>query len=293
MDNDLIFDVGLHHGDDAAYYLSKGFRVVGIEANPQLAERCRQRFAADVSSGRMKVICVGIGETPGEFPFWVHRTHDEWSSFFRNPTWREGEFEQIQVSCVPFRDLLETYGTPFYLKVDIEGADPTVIHALNEAHRPKYVSFEAGPDTVSMLCLLSTLSYDSFKCVNQTVHNAPAESLAYSNEDRRARIARSLRIWKWRATRQLGLDGTAFASLWRSMRRKAASESAGANTAPNREVGWQFAVGSSGPFGEDAPGEWQPLDSVLYNWLHRRFGHFNRGSLVAEAWYDFHARRPD
>ena len=54
MDDDLIFDVGLHHGDDAAYYLSKGFRVVGIEANPQLAERCGRKgeLELDFRNGR-------------------------------------------------------------------------------------------------------------------------------------------------------------------------------------------------------------------------------------------------
>ena len=35
--NNLIFDVGLHTGQDTAFYLKKGFRVIAIEANPLLA----------------------------------------------------------------------------------------------------------------------------------------------------------------------------------------------------------------------------------------------------------------
>ena len=40
MDPKLVYDVGVHRGDDTAYYLHKGFRVVGVEANPAMAATC-------------------------------------------------------------------------------------------------------------------------------------------------------------------------------------------------------------------------------------------------------------
>ena len=30
---DLIYDVGMHRGEDTAFYLRKGFRVVAVEAD--------------------------------------------------------------------------------------------------------------------------------------------------------------------------------------------------------------------------------------------------------------------
>ncbi len=39
---DLIFDFGLGEGDDTAYYLSKGFDVVGVDPNPKLIIRLRK-----------------------------------------------------------------------------------------------------------------------------------------------------------------------------------------------------------------------------------------------------------
>ena len=42
---DLIYDVGMHKGEDTDYYLQKGFRVVAFEANPDLVNLCRTRFA--------------------------------------------------------------------------------------------------------------------------------------------------------------------------------------------------------------------------------------------------------
>ena len=44
MIEDLIYDVGMHDGDDTAYYLDKGFQVVAVEANPVLVQSGRERF---------------------------------------------------------------------------------------------------------------------------------------------------------------------------------------------------------------------------------------------------------
>ena len=38
MTADLIYDVGMHNGADTAFYLAKGFRVVAVEANPELVQ---------------------------------------------------------------------------------------------------------------------------------------------------------------------------------------------------------------------------------------------------------------
>ncbi len=48
---DLVYDVGMHRGEDTAFYLAKGYRVVGFEANPELVEACQRRFAAEIGGG--------------------------------------------------------------------------------------------------------------------------------------------------------------------------------------------------------------------------------------------------
>jgi hypothetical protein len=35
----LVFDLGAHLGADTSYYLARGFRVLALEANPDLARR--------------------------------------------------------------------------------------------------------------------------------------------------------------------------------------------------------------------------------------------------------------
>src|SRR5882762_224233 len=53
---DLIYDVGLHRGEDAEFYLRKGFRVVAFEANPELAAFCHQRLKEFVAQGQLKIV---------------------------------------------------------------------------------------------------------------------------------------------------------------------------------------------------------------------------------------------
>ena len=65
---DLIYDVGMNNGDDTAYYLSLGFRVVAIDANPELVERAKARFANEIASQRLIILNVGIADQRGSFP---------------------------------------------------------------------------------------------------------------------------------------------------------------------------------------------------------------------------------
>ena len=48
---DLIYDLGMHVGQDTEFYLKKGFRVVAVEANPILAELGASRFQSEIDVG--------------------------------------------------------------------------------------------------------------------------------------------------------------------------------------------------------------------------------------------------
>ncbi len=43
--NDLIYGVGLFDGSDTAYYVHRGYTVVGIDANPVMIEKAKNKFA--------------------------------------------------------------------------------------------------------------------------------------------------------------------------------------------------------------------------------------------------------
>lgn len=163
---DLIFDLGFHAGQDTEFYLKKGFRVVAVEANPELVAAGRRRFRDALKKGRLTIVDMGVARNAAEMTFYVNGKNSAWSSFVREIGSRGGEFQTVKVRTTTLRELLDRYGTPHYLKIDVEGFDEIVVEALADVQkRPQFVSIENGyPRSVN---LFLSLGYDRFKYVNQ------------------------------------------------------------------------------------------------------------------------------
>lgn len=179
--DNLIIDVGMHDGEDTAFYLHKGFDVVAVEADPQMVEQCRARFASELEEGRLRIFPVAVAEQEGTLRLGV--TDDTgWNSASPEVIARnEGagaEYRFVDVPAVPFASILDEVGTPHFLKIDIEGADMLCVKALRdvpEDERPTYVSIESevtqaaatAENVFDELAWLWTLGYRRFKYVNQ------------------------------------------------------------------------------------------------------------------------------
>ena len=87
---DLVFDVGMHNGDDTAFYLYQGYRVVSVEADPTLAKSASIRFAEQIAAGRLTVCNAGIAESTGTATFWICDDKTEWNSFDERIAARNG-----------------------------------------------------------------------------------------------------------------------------------------------------------------------------------------------------------
>jgi FkbM family methyltransferase len=168
---DLIYDVGLHVGNDTAYYLSQGYRVVAIEANPVLVDQCRTRFAREMQNGLLRILGVGISEVSGIQPFYVNPRNLEWSAFEKEIGWRDGEGTIVEVPTMRLSDIFSHYGIPYYLKSDIETGDRHVLTAFEELPAqdlPLYTSIEAH--SLDYLARLYAMGYTQFKVVDQRAH---------------------------------------------------------------------------------------------------------------------------
>lgn len=146
-----IFDIGFHRGLDTAFYLRKGFRVVAVEANPQLYQAGVREFTDAISAGQLILLNIGVGDADGEAPFYINLDNDEWSSFDMGLGTREGtRFDVVNVPLISAQRLFATYGMPYYAKIDIEGYDALVVRALSQfIARPTYLSVEdSGIETL-------------------------------------------------------------------------------------------------------------------------------------------------
>src|SRR5580700_2685478 len=151
---DLVFDIGLNNGDDSAYYLHLGYRVVGVEANPLLAAQCTRRFENDIKQGRMTVVNVGVLKEPGVFTFHRNLLEDGWSSFEPEKGGKGGDWEELDISCVTTLQLIAEHGKPFFMKVDIEGSDLQALQSLTPPTAPSYVSLELHSDDPTVETLI-------------------------------------------------------------------------------------------------------------------------------------------
>jgi FkbM family methyltransferase len=270
---DLIIDVGLHTGEDTAFYLAKGFNVAAVEANPDLVSAAEARFAPEIERGRLRLFGVAIAERRATMPLAVADEATVWSSLSpefvaRNEQTSGTRYRYVDVPTVPFADILDEVGIPYYLKIDIEGFDMLCVKALHRFDaKPKFVSIESSATATQAssaavfdeLAELWTLGYRDFKYVNQRRHPERRSPRPPGEGDY--------------------VDAT-------------------------------FTMESSGPFGEETPGAWMPLARAL-GWAqllrlhHGVAGLGGRWSCSAPAlaytrlrkrlgiyagWYDLHAR---
>jgi FkbM family methyltransferase len=178
--HDLIFDVGMHRGEDSAYYLRKGFRVVAFEAHPGLVQAARERFAAEVADGRLEIVSGAIvGDGRESVTFYTHPRMSAWGTVAPSRASRNevmGRSVEVIVPAVDFARCLRTRGVPHYLKIDIEAADMLCLEALLDVdpeQRPRYVSIEAASaawsELVRQFDLLEELGYSRFAIVQQAL----------------------------------------------------------------------------------------------------------------------------
>jgi FkbM family methyltransferase len=170
IQDDLIFDLGLHKGYDAEYYLKKGFRVVGLEAAPDLAEICRQRLAD--YGDRMTVVNKALFDRPGEeVSFFTVPNKDDWGSLNRGVAEKGIETAvEITVRTIDLAWLFDTFGVPRYIKCDMEGGDLIFREQLlRENRRPRFVSVEMNDGHEGEI--LGACGYEVGQIVNQWMHH--------------------------------------------------------------------------------------------------------------------------
>ncbi len=180
MKRRLIYDVGLHLGEDTAYYLKKGFDVVAFEADPELISRCKKRFSKVISTGQLTIVEGAIVDKEQlkeqAVSFYQNKDLSVLNTVVQDQSIKFKELgsntEIIEVPTINFSECLKKYGIPYYLKIDIEGMDIVCLKALLDFEkRPAYLSMESEKIDFKKLTeefeLLEKLGYNSYQIINQ------------------------------------------------------------------------------------------------------------------------------
>jgi len=162
----VIYDFGSNNGDDIPYYLLKSDFVVAVEANPVLCNFIATRFNDQIIAGRLVVencvLCAHDEVEPVDF--FIHKI-DHVRSQFPRPD-NLDDFERVALKAKSVIEIIRKYGAPWYIKIDIEYYDQTILRELfvNNVF-PPYISSESH--SIEVFSLMVALGkYNAFKLVD-------------------------------------------------------------------------------------------------------------------------------
>lgn len=182
----IVLDLGMHNGDDTDFYLKKGFKVVAVEANPLLTQEARARFSDALAQDRLRIFNKAIAEVAGTIEFYIHPTKSDWSSCSKTMAESDGSRAQrISIESTTLEGIFAEVGTPYYMKVDIEGFDTAVASQLFYIkNKPRHVSFEISKANFGgIFAWLYVSGYSSFQFVNQMLNSERSLPLKQAEGD--------------------------------------------------------------------------------------------------------------
>jgi FkbM family methyltransferase len=271
----LIFDIGAHKGEDAAYYLSRGFEVLAVDADPQMIEVMKRAFPSPLAAGQIILLNAAVSDKDDIQSAFHLSNNSEWSSLRKAVSDRNSTYQKsIKVRTRTLPSLVAEYGLPYYCKLDIEGFDAVCLKTLSQLeHLPAFTSteteclseFENGTEKNSLETLnaLRDLGYEKFKLVDQRTLTVlePGTKFYCSNFlDQLTELGMRLKRKRQR-------------SLLKS------------------KLGYDFPRGSTGPFGDDLSSQWLSYELAKENILfHRREFFKTRWARNYSFWCDWHAK---
>lgn len=149
---DLVFDVGAHVGNRIAPLRALGARVVAVEPQPHCVALLERLYGDDPG---VRIVNAACGTDDGEATLHISRKHPTLSTLSRR--WTEAIDRHyaghdiawdrdITVRTTSLDALIDEYGKPAFVKIDVEGFEPDVLAGLS--HAVAAVSFEFLPASV-------------------------------------------------------------------------------------------------------------------------------------------------
>jgi len=175
----IVFDIGANVGDKSYIFAKLSNWVIILEPDQLNFEILSKRFA---SFKNIKIINAAVSHSNGKELFYVSEPGSpantlsaKWSKVLNDPSlnrWSKSmKFNQgYLVQTITLDSLIDSYGSPHYIKIDVEGYEEQVLLSLSK--KVPVLSFEANlpeftNETLSCIKLLHQLSNkSSFNIIN-------------------------------------------------------------------------------------------------------------------------------
>ncbi len=149
--NKLIFDIGANKGNKVKAFLKMGFKVIAVEPEKKALSTLRWRFG---KNKRVTIVGKGVSDQHGSATIHIAESRsglntlsDKWVNSLETETAKRGnkkpEFKKnYQIELTTLANLYAEYGTPYFIKIDVEGFENKVIKGMKQL--PAFISFETN-----------------------------------------------------------------------------------------------------------------------------------------------------
>ena len=174
------FDIGANIGGKASIYLEHHCRVIALEPVPRNVEILRMRFGRNPC---ITLVNMAVSDSVGQATLNVIEDNTSFSSFSKS--WAESlqtaasnrwgivmnPPTALVVQTTTLDLLIAQYGAPYYIKVDVEGHELSVLRGLTQ--RVPLLSFEAN---------LPEFQQETHDCVAALLEIDPSARFNYATE---------------------------------------------------------------------------------------------------------------
>ncbi|WP_447555622.1 FkbM family methyltransferase [Vreelandella sp. EE22] len=155
----VAFDIGAHLGDRSAAFQSLGARVIALEPQPALAKW----FKRLIRQPDITLLPLAAGPEAGHADIALSAANPTLATLastwrdqvgLQNPGFSRVAWEQtLRVEVTTLDRLIERFGEPCFIKIDVEGFEAEVLKGLTHPVAALSVEFVAGVLEVSHACI--------------------------------------------------------------------------------------------------------------------------------------------
>lgn len=182
----LVFDIGASEGNKTSIFLQNAEQVVCVEPNPESVKSLRRRYR---DNPKVKIVQSACGDHPGlaklrifEKGLGYSTLSEKWSNEITQHRKVDTLKEEIEVSILTLDNLIDMFGCPDYIKIDVEGLELNVLRGLSRL--VPLISFE---------CNLPTFKTETLKIIENLLARDEKGSFNFSYSEPPEHLARE----KW------------------------------------------------------------------------------------------------